>query len=68
MTWADADKQVMVLYWEQGGDTFRISTRQPDWTPDEPDDLEFAAKMIDGGVPLTGWEEFARDFLIRFER
>jgi hypothetical protein len=67
MTRADADKQVTVLYWEQDGATFRISTRQPDWTPDDPDDLDFAARMIDGGVPLTGWEELARDFLTRFE-
>lgn len=68
MTRADADKQVTVLYWEQNGGTFRICVRQPDWTPDNPDDLDFAAKVIDGGVPLTGWEELAREFLTRFER
>jgi hypothetical protein len=67
MTRADADKQVTVLYWKQDGATFQISTRQPDWTPDDPDDLDFAAKVIDGGVPLTGWEKLARDFLTRFE-
>ncbi|WP_329258767.1 hypothetical protein OG417_21370 [Actinoallomurus sp. NBC_01490] len=68
MTRADADKRVAVLYWKQDGGTFRISTRQSDWTPDDPEDLAFAAKMIDGNVPVTGWEEIARAFLTHFER
>lgn len=68
MTRADADKRVVALYWELDGGTFRISARQSNWTPDNPDDLDFAAEMIDGGVPLAGWEALAREFLDRFER
>jgi hypothetical protein len=68
MTRADRDKHVMVLYWEQDGGTLRITARQPDWTKDDPDDLDFAVKEIDGDVPLTGWEKLARDFLALFER
>jgi hypothetical protein len=65
MTRADADKRVRVLYWEDDGRAFQICTRQPDWTPDAPDDLDYAVGMIAGDVPLTGWEELAREFLTR---
>lgn len=36
MTRADGSKQVWALYWVQDGGTFRISPRQPDWTPEDP--------------------------------
>lgn len=66
LTRADAKKQVWVLHWEQEGSQFQICARQPDWTPDDPDDLDFATTSIDGDVPLTGWEDLAREFLRRF--
>jgi hypothetical protein len=66
LTRADAKKQVWVLYWEQEGSQFQICARQADWTPDDPDDLDFATTSLDGDVPLTGWEGLAREFLRRF--
>lgn len=68
MTRVDASKQTWALYWAQDGNKFRIYARQADWAPDNPDDLQFAAGLISGDVPLTGWEEFAREFLTCFER
>ena len=66
LTRADARKQVSAFHWEHEGGQFRICVRQPDWTPDNPDDLDFAAELIDNDVPLAGWEELAREFLTRF--
>jgi hypothetical protein len=68
ITRAGRSKHVWVLYWEQHGSEFRICARQSDWSRDNPDDLSFACEMIDGDVPLTGWQELAREFLERFER
>lgn len=68
MTHADADKHVAALYWEQDGGTLRILARQPDWTPNDPEDLYFAVEVIGGDVPLAGWEELARVFLTHFGR
>lgn len=68
MTRADADKRVHALYWEQDGRTISIHPRQPEWTPNDQDDVDYAVEVIDGDVPLTGWEELAREFLRRFER
>lgn len=68
MTRADADKRVYALYWERGGRTISIHPRQPEWTPNDRNDLDYAVEMIDGDVPLAGWEELAREFLRRFER
>jgi len=68
MTRVDSQKNVWVLYWEQDGNQFQIHSRDPDWTPDNPDDLTFATEMIPGDVPLAGWEELARAFLKRFEQ
>lgn len=68
MTRVDADKHTLVLYWHQEGNQFQIRTRQHSWTPGNPEDLKFAAELINGDVPLAGWEELAREFLKRFER
>jgi hypothetical protein len=68
MTRADASKQTRVLYWEQDGGQFRIHSRRSDWSQEDPDDIKFATELIDGEVPLAGWEEMAREFLARFER
>jgi len=68
LTRADSNKHVWCLYWENQRSQFQICPRQPDWTPDNPEDLAHAVELIDGDVPLAGWEELARDFLMRFDR
>jgi len=65
LTRADARKQVSALYWQDERGKLQVCARQPNWTPDDPDD---AVESIDGGVPLAGWEDIAREFLTRFER
>lgn len=68
MTKADKPKQAWALYWEQSGGEFLIHARQPDWSPDNPDDLAYAATVIDGDIPLAEWEALAREFLRRLEQ
>jgi len=64
MTGADSRKEVWALYWEQDGDELRIRARQPDWSPEDPADLTYAAEVIDGDVPVASWEVLAREFLL----
>jgi hypothetical protein len=68
MTKADAPKQAWALYWEQNGDEFLIQARQPDWSPADADDLNYAAVVIDGDVALASWTALAREFLRHFEQ
>lgn len=63
MTRADTPKQAWALYWEQDGPELVIRARQPDWSPDDAEDLNYAAAVIDGDVPLADWEGLARVFL-----
>lgn len=67
MTRATERKQVWALYWDPSGRELVIHARQPDWDPNDDEDVEYAFKMIDGDVPLDGWVALARDFLERFE-
>jgi hypothetical protein len=67
MTSADSKKQAWALYWQRDGGDLHIWPRQPDWNPEDPDDLTYAAEVIDGEVPLTGWEVLAHDFLQAFD-
>jgi hypothetical protein len=67
-TGADVRKNVWVLYWERVGGQVHIRARQTDWTASDPEDLDYAVGMIDGDVPLVGWEALAREFLRRFDR
>ena len=68
MTSADKPKQAWALYWMRNGDEFLVQARQPDWSPDDPDDLNYAAVVIDGGVSLVEWEALAREFLRHLEQ
>jgi hypothetical protein len=68
MTKADTAKQAWALYWEQVDGEFLIQSRQPDWSPEDPEDLSYAAVVIDGGVQLADWEALAREFLRHFEQ
>lgn len=67
MTGADSRKEVWALYWEQGGGELRVCARQPDWSPEDPDDIGYAAGVIDGEVPASGWQVLAADFLRGFD-
>lgn len=66
MTNADTPKQTWALFWEQNGGKFLVRARQSDWSPDDVEDLNYAAVVIDGDVPLAGWEALAREFLRHF--
>jgi hypothetical protein len=68
MTNADTPKQTWALFWEQNAGKFLIQARQSDWSPDDVEDLNYAAVVIDGDVPLAGWEALAREFLRHFEQ
>lgn len=68
MTRADEDKHTAgVLYWKVDGSSLRIATRDPDWAPDNPEDLAYAAKRIGEEVPMEGWRKLAKEFIDRFE-
>jgi hypothetical protein len=68
MTKADTAKQAWALYWEQVDGEFLIQARQPDWSPEDPEDLSYAAVVIDGDVALADWEALAREFLRHFDQ
>lgn len=68
MTRADRQKQVWALYWDNDGAELRIRARQPDWSADNPEDVDFALRVIDGDVPVSGWQQLAGEFLRRFDR
>lgn len=49
------------MYWEIRGNQLEICTRQEDRSVDDPADVEYAVKMIGGGiVRAEGWMELAR--------
>jgi|1186.fasta_scaffold169072_1 hypothetical protein len=68
MTKANAPKQAWALYWEQFGGEFLIHARQPDWSADDADDLNYAAVVIDGDIALVDWQALAREFLRLLEQ
>jgi hypothetical protein len=68
MTKADARKQAWALYWQQFGGEFLIHARQPDWSADDADDLNYAAAVIDGDIALASWQTLASEFLRHFEQ
>lgn len=63
MTSADTKNQAWALYWDRDRGDLRIWARQSDWSAEDPDDLTYAVGVIDGEVPLMGWEVLAHDFL-----
>jgi hypothetical protein len=68
MTHADERKQVTPLFWDWSGRSLTIYQRGNDWDSDDPRDVEYALKMIDGDVPLEGWVSLARAFLNDYDR
>lgn len=67
MTRADERKHTISFYWGRDPDLI-VYWRQHDFNPESADDLEWAAKMIDGDVPLEGWKSLTEGFWNRFSR
>lgn len=69
MTRATERKQVTPFFWDWSGQTINIYHRgDGDWDSDNPDDVEYALRMVDGDVPLEGWVSLARSFLDDIDR
>jgi len=66
MTRASEAKRTMCFYWDRGKD-LAIYWRQHDFDPKSGDDLAWATRMIDGGVPLEGWKSLAQAFLDAYQ-
>ena len=64
---AQKTRQVWAMFWVNMGDRLVINTRDPDWSVDNPADVEYALTMIGGDVPRDGWVSFAESFLSRFD-
>lgn len=63
MTRATESKHVWVLFWDTSGRNLDVLARQHDWDPNDPEDVDYALKRIDGDVPREGWVSLAQDFL-----
>lgn len=68
VTHADDHKQSWVFYWERTSAGYQIRARQRDWSLDDPDDIEYALEMLDGGVTAEQWRELAETFVTRLPR
>ncbi len=66
LTRATEGKRTMSFYWDHGGRELTIFWRHHDFDPHSGEDLEWAARMIDGDVPLEGWKALAQGFLDRY--
>ncbi|TFV79401.1 hypothetical protein E4P39_01820 [Blastococcus sp. CT_GayMR19] len=66
MTRATQNKQTFNLYWDTSGAEVAVYAR-PQWAGEEIDE-DVIAESIDGGVPASGWQALAEDFLVRFTR
>ena len=65
ITRADAAKQVLGPHWTRDGYRWVITTRDADWSVDDPEDLDHAVNMIGAGVSADAWSELAQEFLRR---
>ena len=68
MTHANETKSTYVFFWDYHGPDLIIYGRTGDWETDNPEDVAYAVKMIDGDVPLAGWVRLADSFLEDFDR
>ncbi len=62
MTHAYRAKQTPCFYWTRHGE-LRIFCRRDDFDPSSVVQLEAAASMIGGEVPLAGWKALAQSYL-----
>lgn len=56
-----------VFFWERDR-ALTICLRDPDWDPNNPDDVAFAVSVIDNEVPVAAWVSLAEDFLNKYDR
>lgn len=64
-----ATNATSALYWEKSGSDLLIRRRtafEDDGASAE--DFAYMCDLVDGGVPLEGWQELAAAFVERFER
>lgn len=52
-------RHTFALFWEPSGDGYVIVARQDDWSADDPDDVDFALRVIDGGLTADAWKRLA---------
>ncbi|TDV35930.1 hypothetical protein [Actinophytocola oryzae] len=67
MTGADDPKEAWALYWEHRGGEFLVNARQGDWSPEDRADLDYAATVIGGDLPVADWAALAGEFLRHLE-
>lgn len=67
MTGATEKKQTFAFFWDRDYPP-KIYARQQDWDSDDPDDVDFALRVIDGDVPQAGWVSLAQDFVTDLDR
>lgn len=68
MTHADQGKRTMVFFWEVTGPKITIYGRSGDWNSDDPEDVAYAVRVIDGDVPIEGWVSLAQEFVSHLDR
>lgn len=68
MTHARDTKRTFVFFWDYDGPDLVIYGRSGNWNSDDSDHVEYALKMLDGGVSLQGWLTLADAFLTEFDR
>jgi hypothetical protein len=68
LTRANPSKRVVGVHWTMEGHRHVIATRDPEWSVEDPADVQYAAEIIDGDVPIEGWVSLAEDLLRRLSR
>lgn len=67
LTRATEKKQTFAFFWDRDYPS-TIYARQQDWDSDNPDDVDFALKVIGGDVPQSAWVSLAKDFVTDLDR
>lgn len=65
---SETTKSATPLFWDRTGTHIRIHQRGDDWDSSDPEDVEYALKMVGSDVPLDGWVSLATEFLAGFDR
>lgn len=65
---SESTKSATPLFWDRTDSLITIHQRGEDWDSSNPDDVEYALKMVGSDVPLHGWVSLATEFLAAFDR
>lgn len=65
---SESTRSATPLFWDRTGSLITIRQRGDDWDSSDPDDVEYALKMVGSDVPLDGWLSLATEFLAAFDR